>query len=124
MAGPSVTHQRRREALALLGAGCGTSELTAKLAAQWGCSRRQSRRYVAHAHAELMADLDDVQAANVLATLINRLEQVSRLAAESGQHGAAVGAARLLAELVVSPHRGAHSGHIGRFGRFGSSSRS
>ena len=119
MAGPSVTHQRRREALALLGEGWGTSELVAKLAAQWGCSRRQSRRYVAHAHAELMADLDDVQAANVLATLINRLEQVSRLAAESGQHGAAVGAARLLAELVVSPHRGAHSGHFGRFGRSG-----
>ena len=116
MAGPSVAQQRRQQALKLLGEGWGTSELTAKLSGEWGCSRRQARRYVAHAHAELMADLDDVQAANVLATLINRLEQVARLAAESGQHGAAVGAARLLAELVVSPHRNKSPDHFGRFG--------
>ena len=89
----------------------------AKLASEWGCSRRTSRRLVSDAYKELVSDLAEVQAADMLAQLVNRLEQVARLAAESGQHGAAVGAARLLAELVVSPHRGAHSGHIGRFGR-------
>ena len=121
MAGPSVTHQRRQQALELLGAGYGCTELVAKLASEWGCSRRTSRRLVSDAYKELVSDLDEVQAADMLAQLVNRLEQVARLAAESNQHACVIGACRLLAELVVSPHRGTHSGHIGRFG---SSSRS
>ena len=121
MAGPSVTHQRRQQALKLLGEGFGCTELTAKLSGEWGCSRRTSRRLVSDAYKELVSDLDEVQAADMLAQLVNRLEQVARLAAESNQHACVIGACRLLAELVVSPHRGAHSGHIGRFG---SSSRS
>ena len=121
MAGPSVTHQRRQQALKLLGEGWGTSELTAKLAGEWGCSRRTSRRLVSDAYKELVSDFDEVQAADMLAQLVNRLEQVARLAAESNQHACVIGACRLLAELVVSPHRGTHLGHIGRFG---SSSRS
>lgn len=117
MAGPSVTHQRQQEALRLLGEGYGCSELTAKLAAQWGCSRRQSRRYVSAAYTELVADLDEVQAADMLAQIVNRLEQVARLAAESNQHACVIGACRLLSELVVSPHRNKSPDHFGRFGR-------
>ena len=117
MAGPSVTHQRRQQALELLGAGYGTSELVAKLAAEWGCSRRTSRRLVSDSYKELVADLDEVQAADMLAQIVNRLEQVARLAAASNQHACVIGACRLLAELVVSPHRGTTSGHFGRFGR-------
>jgi len=117
MAGPSVSHRRRQEALRLLGEGWGTSELTAKLADQWGCSRRQSRRYVADAYAELVADLDHVEAADMLAQIVNRLETVARLATEAGQYGAAVGACRSLMEAVVEPHRGRRPDHFGRFGK-------
>jgi hypothetical protein len=100
MASPSVTHQRRQQALRLLGEGFGATELTAKLSAEWGCSRRQARRYVAAAYGE-----------------INRLEQVARLAAESGQHGAVVGACKLLNEIAIAPHRNRTPAHFGRFGR-------
>ena len=117
MASSSVTQQRRQQALKLLGDGWGTSELTAKLADEWGCSRRQSRRYVADAYAELVADLDHVEAADMLAQIVNRLETVARLATEAGQHAAAVGATRLLAELVVTPHRNRRPNHFGRFGQ-------
>ena len=119
MAGPNVAQQRRQQALRLLGEGWGTSELTAKLADEWGCSRRQSKRYVADAFDELVADLDHVEAADMLAQIVNRLETVARLATEAGQHAAAVGATRLLAELVVTPHRGRRPDHFGRFGRSG-----
>ena len=117
MASPSVTHQRRQEALRLLGEGFGCTELTARLAAEWGCSRRQARRYVAAAYSEMVADLEHVEASDMMATLINRLEQVARLAAESGQHGAVVGACKLLNEIAIAPHRNRTPAHFGRFGR-------
>ena len=117
MAGPSVTHQRRQQALELLGAGWGTSELVAKMADQWGCSRRTSRRLVSAAYKELVSDLGEVQAADMLAQIVNRLEQVSRQAAEANQHACVIGASRLLSELVVAPHRGRTPDHFGRFGK-------
>ena len=119
MASPSVTLQRRQQALGLLGAGYGCTELVAKLASEWGCSRRTSRRLVSDAYKELVSDLDEVQAADMLAQLVNRLEQVARLAAESNQHACVIGACRLLSELVVSPHRNRTPAHFGRFGRSG-----
>ena len=117
MAGPSVIQQRQQEALELLGAGWGTSELVAKMADQWGCSRRTSRRLVSAAYKELVSDLDEVQAADMLAQIVNRLEQVARQAAEANQHACVIGACRLLAELVVAPHRGRTPDHFGRFGK-------
>ena len=83
MAGPNVAQQRRQQALKLLGEGFGCTELTAKLSGEWGCSRRQARRYVAGAYSEMVNDLQHVEASDMLATIINRLEQVARLAIES-----------------------------------------
>jgi hypothetical protein len=119
MAGPNVAQQRRQQALKLLGEGFGCTELTAKLSGEWGCSRRQARRYVAGAYSEMVDDLGHVEASDMLATIINRLEQVARLAIESGQHGAAVGACKLLNEIAVAPHRNRTPAHFGRFGRSG-----
>jgi hypothetical protein len=117
MAGPSVTHQRQQEALQLLGEGWGATELVAELAARWGCSRRTSRRYVAKAYTEMVADLGEVQAADMLASIVNRLETAARKASEQGQHACVIGACRLLSELVVAPHRGRTPDHFGRFGK-------
>jgi hypothetical protein len=103
------THHRRQEALRLLGEGYGCTELVSKLAADWGCSRRTSRRYVAAAYAELVADLTPVQASDVLATIVGRLERLARKAEEAGQYGAAVGACRSLIDAVIEPNRGHHT---------------
>jgi len=102
------THHRRQEALRLLGEGYGCSELVAKLADDWGCSRRTSRRYVSSAYAELVSDLTPVQASEMLATIVGRLERLAHKAEVAGQYGAAVGACRSLMEAVVEPHRAHH----------------
>lgn len=105
------THHRRQEALRLLGEGYGCSELVAKLADEWGCSRRTSRRYVTAAYAALVADLTPVQASDMLAAIVGRLERLARKAEADGQYAAAVGACRSLLDAVVTPHR--H--HQGRY---------
>jgi hypothetical protein len=104
----AVAHQRKQEALKLLGDGWGCTELVAKLAADWGCSRRTSRRYVSAAYRELVADLTPVQAADMLASIVARLERAARKADEAGQHAVVVGACKALLEAVVIPHRDQH----------------
>lgn len=105
--------QRQQEALKLLGDGLGCTEATTLLTERWGCSRRTARRAVVDAYRELTADLEDVQAADMLASVIDRLERTARKADQAGQHAAAVGALRLLAELAT---RSGH--HRPRFGSF------
>lgn len=105
--------QRQQEALKLLGDGLGCTEATTVLTERWGCSRRTARRAVVDAYGELVADLEDVQAADMLASVIDRLERTARKADQAGQHAAAVGALRLLAELAT---RSGH--HRPRFGSF------
>jgi hypothetical protein len=92
----------------------GCTEATTVLTERWGCSRRTARRAVVDAYGEMVADLEDVQAADMLAAIIDRLERTARRADEAGQHAAAVGALRLLAELAT---RSGH--HRPRFGSYG-----
>jgi hypothetical protein len=99
------THHRRQEALRLLGEGYGCTELVSKLAEQWGCSRRTSRRYVAAAYAELVSDLTPVEAKDMLASVVGRLERLARKAEADGQYAAAVGACRSLIDAVVTPNQ-------------------
>jgi sulfite reductase beta subunit-like hemoprotein len=106
---------RKQEALQRLVDGWGCSELTSKLANQWGCSRRQARRHDSEAHQELVADLEHVEAATLLASLINRLERIAHKAEQDNQLAAAVGACRLLGELVISPQRNKQSTQFGSF---------
>lgn len=113
MAGCSVARERQQEALQLLGAGHGCSELVSVLAARWGCSRRTARRHVYRAYDELVSDLAGVEGADMLATIINRLETIARKAEAAGQYAAAVGACRQLGELVMHSRY-----HRPRFGSF------
>ena len=99
------THHRRQEALRLLGEGYGCSELVALLTERWGCSRRTAQRYVGTAYAALRADLTPLEAADVLATIVGRLERVARKAEADGQYAAAVGACRSLLDAVVTPNQ-------------------
>jgi hypothetical protein len=115
MAIQSVTYQRRQDALKLLGDGYGCTESVTQLANRWGCSRRTARRYVAAAHQELISDLTHVEAATLLASLIDRLERIARKAEQDGQFAAAVGAVRTLAELAIAPNRNMKASNFGRF---------
>ena len=109
------THHRRQEALRLLGEGYGCTELVSLLAGQWGCSRRTIRRYVAAAYAELVSDLTPVQASDMLATIVGRLERLARKAEADGQYAAAVGACRSLIDAVVEPNRSHHHPRVRRW---------
>lgn len=97
--------QRRQQALKLLGDGYGCTELVAKLAEDWGCSRRSSRRYVSDAYGELVADLNPVQSTEMLASVINRLEATAHKSFEQGQYACVIGACKLLAELALTPYK-------------------
>ena len=110
-------HYRKQEALKLLGDGWGCTELVAKLAVDWGCSRRTSRRYVSAAYSELVADLEDVQASDMLASIVARLERAARKADEAGQHAVVVGACKALLDAVVVPNRNHHQHHQQRVRR-------
>ena len=113
---PAIERQhRQQEALKLLGDGLGCTEATTVLTERWGCSRRTARRAVVSAYGELVGDLKDVQAAEMLASVIDRLERTARRADAAGQHAAAVGALRLLAELAT--RSGHHRPTFGSFGR-------
>jgi len=113
---PAIERQhRQRQALELLASGHGCTETTSLLTERWGCSRRTARRAVVAAYGELTADLEEVEAANLLASVIDRLERTARRADAAGQHAAAVGALRLLAELAT--RSGHHRPTFGSFGR-------
>ncbi|MCP9776218.1 hypothetical protein [Cyanobium sp. WAJ14-Wanaka] len=114
MAGASVTSARKAMALRWLQDGYSTTAIVTKLADAQGISRRQARRIVATAHAEVVADLTDVSAADVLAGIIHRLDESARVAMERHHPAAAVGALRLLAELVVIPNRNQHQQPYGK----------
>lgn len=108
---------RRLEVLRLLEAGWGVSEIVTKVSDSWGCSRRTARRAVNAGLAEMVQDLDSVQVAEMLSTIVGRLERIARKAEQSEQYSAAVGACKAMLEAVVEPHRA--RSRFGRFGRSG-----
>ena len=99
MAGPSITKQRQAEALQLLLGGHGTAAAVSELAGRWGLSRRQARRYVSAAAAELVEELGEVDRTALMAQLIVKLEDLAQRATAAEQYTAAVGALRSLAVL-------------------------
>jgi hypothetical protein len=109
------THHRRQEALRLLGEGYGCSELVTLLTERWGCSRRTAQRYVGAAYSALVSDLTPVQASDMLATIVGRLERLARKAEADGQYAAAVGACRSLIDAVVEPNRSQHHPRVRRW---------
>ena len=98
-------HLRHRDALMLLAEGHGVSAAITRLMDKHGCTRQTARRAVVKAHTELIADLEPIQVEALLASLTARLERIAERAEHHKQYGAAVGAARTLAELLVLPHR-------------------
>ena len=66
----------------------------------WGLSGDQATRYIHEARDLVKSDLDDVDRADLLAAKIQMLEQIASDAVAAGRENNAIGAIRLLDELV------------------------
>ena len=66
----------------------------------WGLSGDQATRYIREARDLVKSDLDDVERADLLAAKIQMLEQIASDAVAAGRENNAIGAIRLLNELV------------------------
>ena len=98
----NATEKTRRHdyALQLLSSGRSFTSVMSETATLWGVTRDTSRRYARAAMAEFQRDCEQVATAELLAETIHRLQGVAHRAAEAQQYAAAVGAIRLLSDLV------------------------
>ena len=92
---------RRVEELAdLLVKGLSQRQLINHVRDDWGLSGDQATRYIREARDLVKSDLDDVDRADLLAAKIQMLEQIASDAVAAGRENNAIGAIRLLDELV------------------------
>ena len=92
---------RRVEELAdLLVKGLSQRQLINHVRDDWGLSGDQATRYIREARDLFKLDLDDVERADLLAAKIQMLEQIASDAVAAGRENNAIGAIRLLNELV------------------------
>lgn len=103
--------QRIDQAFELIASGTPFSRVVSRLVVDHGVSRQQARRYVRLASDRLVDDLEQVELKDLTASVIERLQGIVQKAEECGQLGAAVGALRLLHDVVIAPA----SGHGGSF---------
>ncbi len=66
----------------------------------WGLSAEQAHRYVREARDVVKADLSDIDRVDMLASKVQMLEQIATDAVSAGRESNAIGAIRLLNELV------------------------
>ena len=94
--------ERRQVALQKGSKGMGISEVVDFVSTEWGCSRRTARRDCHWALEELQLGLDTHDLAHLISHMATTLQRVSLKAEMSGQYASAIGAQRLLYDLLVS----------------------
>ena len=94
--------ERRQVALQKVSNGIGISEVVDFVSAQWGCSRRTATRDCDWALGELQLGLGTHDLAHLISHMAITLQRVSLKAEISGQYASAIGAQRLLYDLLVS----------------------
>ena len=94
--------ERRQVALQKVSNGMGISEVVDFVSTEWGCSRRTARRDCHWALEELQLGLDTHDLAHLISHMATTLQRVSLKAEMSGQYASAIGAQRLLYDLLVS----------------------
>ncbi len=91
----------RIEALAdLIVKGLSQRQLMRHVTESWGLSSVQASRYVREARDVVKADLGDIDRVDMLASKVQMLEQIATDAVAAGRESNAIGAIRLLNELV------------------------
>ena len=92
---------RRTEELAnLIVKGLSQRQLMHHVTDAWGLSSEQASRYVREARDVVKADLSDIDRVDMLASKVQMLEQIATDAVAAGRESNAIGAIRLLNELV------------------------
>ena len=102
-----IEKKARVEELAnLIVDGYSQRELKRHVQQQWGLSEDSANLYIREARDVVKADLSDVDRQDMLASKIQMLEQIARDSVAQGRENNAIGAIRLLSELVgLSPHK-------------------
>ena len=96
--------RRREAALARVADGYGFSAVVNHMMSEWGCSRSTAQRDCGWAHGQLAASLQGADIKHLVAHLCTSAQRVALKAEQAGQYAAAIGALKLLHEMVVVPH--------------------
>jgi hypothetical protein len=92
------TDQRVARVARLLVSGGRTSEVVQFASLEWGVGKRQAERYVSHARDLIREDMS-MERKDFIAEKLSLMNEIQKKALQSNQLGAAIGAARLAAEL-------------------------
>ena len=99
-------HQGRKKARSeeladiIVKGGYSQHELRMHVRHQWGLSDNSALNYIRKARTLVKADLKDLDRQDMLAAKIQQLEAIARDSIASGRENNAIGAIRLLSELV------------------------
>ena len=94
-------HRRRESALALVSEGKGFSDVVTAQMSQWGCSRSSAQRDCRWAHDQLQLGMDSHDVQHLIVHVATSLQRISLKAEEDKQYAAAVGAQKMLYELLL-----------------------
>ena len=94
-------NRRRESALTLLSEGKGFSDVVTAQMSQWGCSRSSAQRDCRWAHNQLQLGTDSHDVQHLIVHVATSLQRISLKAEEDKQYAAAVGAQKMLYELLL-----------------------
>ena len=94
-------HRRRESALALVSQGDGFSDVVTAQMSQWGCSRSSAQRDCRWAHDQLQLGMDSHDVQHLIVHVATSLQRIALKAEEDKQYAAAVGAQKMIYELLL-----------------------
>ena len=98
-------HRRRESALALVSQGKGFSDVVTAQMSQWGCSRSSAQRDCRWAHDQLQLGMDSHDVQHLIVHVATSLQRIALKAEEDKQYAAAVGAQKMIYELLLRLER-------------------
>ena len=94
-------NRRRRSALLPVSEGKGFRDVVTVQMAQWGCSRSSVQRDCHRARNQLRLGMDSHDAQHLMVHMATSLQRIALKAEQDKQYGAAVGAQKMLYELLL-----------------------
>ena len=94
-------NRRRESALALVSQRKGFSDVVTAQMSQWGCSRSSAQRDCRWAHDQLQLGMDSHDVQHLIVHVATSLQRIALKAEEDKQYAAAVGAQKMLYELLL-----------------------
>lgn len=94
-------NRRRESALTLVSEGKGFSDVVTAQMSQWVCSRSSAQRDCRWAHNQLQLGMDSHDVQHLIVHVATSLQRISLKAEEDKQYAAAVGAQKMIYELLL-----------------------